>query len=128
MSEPTEQPEVQELVAVRVVETEGRSSLVQLDDYRRFYVPASKVKDGQVEQAALDKAVEYGIRWEAFLDLSELDIESLAHALRKAGIWTRDDLQRLDRKLIRIATKFISKAVQDAAHRAETHKLPRRTK
>ena len=76
MSEPTEQPEVQELVAVRVVETEGRSSLVQLDDYRRFYVPASKIKDGQVEQAALDKAVEYGIRWEAFLDLSELDIES----------------------------------------------------
>lgn len=115
-----------ELVPVRVIGERGRSVLVQTDDCKRWFVPTSKVKDGQVDRETLDKAVAHGVPWEDYLDLSNLTAEALALALRQAGIYTSDDLQQKDRKLIRISVNFIGQAVQEAAKRAAEVKPPRR--
>ena len=128
MTEPTEPQEAPELIPVRVLATEGRSSLVEIEGPRRYYVPAGKIADGHVSAGTLVKALEYGIRWEAFLEEPDVTPDTLAAELRKAGIWTRADLTRLDRKLIRIASSIISEAVFKAADRAEHNKLPRRKK
>lgn len=131
MSEPNEQKETTdapELIPIRVLEESGRSVLVEVPGPRRYYVPKSKIKDGNIEGPTLDKAQEYGVRWEAFLEPPDLSPETIAAALRHAGIWTLDDLKQRDRQLIRIATNLIGKAVYDAAERAATGKLPRRKK
>jgi len=122
--EQTEQPI--EWIKARVIETKGRSVLVEVEGPRRYYVPRAKVKDGQVEPSTLDKAIEYGIRWETFLEQPDVTPTTLAALLRQAGIWTREDLTRLDRKLIRIGTNIIGKAVFGAADRAAQNKPPRR--
>ena len=126
MNEPIEQSEAPQLIPVRIVKEQGRSTLVEVEGPRRYYVPRGKIKDGQVEQSTLDKAIEYGVRWDSFLEDVHLAPDELATILRKAGIWTLDDLKRLDRKLIRIGTNIIGKAVHEAADRAEHSKLPRR--
>jgi hypothetical protein len=53
------------------------------------------------------------------LDLSDITPERLAKMLRRNGIWTCDDLAAKDRKLIRIATNLIGRAVQEAAKRRQ---------
>ncbi len=73
-------------VPVMVVGTKGESALVEWD-LKRGYVPASSVKDGAVSPATLKRAIPYGVPWD---DLSE----GLATVMRKAGIWTTDDLAR----------------------------------
>jgi len=133
MTEPTEPQDAPELIPVRVLATEGRSSLVEIEGPRRYYVPTSKINNNHVSAGTLIKAIEYGIRWESFLDLDESERESLAGQLRNAGIWTRYDLTARDRRLLRMSIDGISNlelvtAVFSAAHRAEKNKLPRRNK
>jgi len=118
-----EQPK-QEPITVQVIGAQGRSTLVQTDDLRRWYVPSSKVKDGQVDKADLDKSPPYGIQWEAYLE--PILPETVALWLRKRGIYTADDLATRDRELIRIGTKLITEAVRQAAQEAAQQKPPKK--
>ena len=124
----TEETTEIELIPVHIIGEKGQSVFVQVEGPRRYYVPKSAVTDGKVPADVIAKGIEYGIRWEEYLDLSEITPDELASKLRKNGIWTHEDLQRRDRKLIRIATNTIGRAVQQAAKRAGERKPPRRKK
>ena len=112
-------------VPVRVIETKGKSALVQTEDFRRYYAPASKVKNGTIAQDDLDKCPEYGIPWEAYLGMDSITTGALALMLRQARIYTLADLQVRDRQLIRIGTNLIGRVVREAAERAAEAKPPR---
>ena len=114
------------MVPVKVMGEQGKSLLIQTVDFKRYYVPRSKVKDNQIDQADLDKAAIYGIPWEAYLGLDTVTTEALALMLRQSGIYTRADLQQRDRQLIRIGTNLVGQVVREAAQRAEAAKPPRR--
>ena len=61
--------------------------------YRRAYVPASKLKGNDIDAAVLEKCPAYGLDWAArFENLLGADI--LANELRRQGIWTADDFKR----------------------------------
>lgn len=123
MTEETVQPE---FIKVQVVGQQGKSVLVQTADFKRYYVPASKVKDGQVDKGELEKAALYGIPWEAYLGMDTVTTEALALMLRQAGIYTLADLRVRDRQIIRIGTNLIGQVVREAAQRADQAKPPRR--
>jgi len=123
----TEETEIKpEYIKVSVVGGEGKSVLVQTADFKRYYMPRSKVKDGQVEKSDLERAALYGIPWEAYLGMDTITTEALALRLRQAGIYTLSDLRARDRQLIRIGTNFIGQVVREAAERADKAKPPRR--
>ena len=117
-----------ELVQVKTIHTEGKSVLVQTEDFRRYFVPSTKVKDGHIDKAELDKAALYGINWEAYLSVEDITVERLSEMLRRSGLYTLADLEQRDRRLIRIGTKLIGQVVRDAAKRADEAKPPRRKK
>jgi len=112
-------------IKVRVIEEQGKSTLVQRADFRRYYVPTSKVVDGTVAQDDLDKCPLYGIPWEQYLGLDDMTADVLAWQLRHAGIYTLADLRVRDRQLIRIGTNTIGRAVREAADRAAQTKPPK---
>ena len=75
MSEEEKKERKPKLVAVKVIESKGKSALVQWadgEDLRRAYVPASKVKDGQCDEDALGAGIPYGVPWE---ELISIDID-----------------------------------------------------
>ena len=113
------------LKRVQVMGHKGKSALVQTDDLKRYYVPANMVKDDMIDEAVLLKGIRYGIPWEAYLGMDSASCETLGLMLRKAGIYTLDDLEVRDRQLIRIGTNFVGKAVREAARMAEQGKPPR---
>ena len=112
-------------VRVRVIETRDKSALVQLEDFRRYYVPVSKITDGTVSQADLGQCPPYGIPWEAYLGMDSITTGALALMLRQAGIYTLADLKIRDRQLIRIGTNLIGRVVREAAGQAAKAKPPR---
>ena len=125
-TEPTPEPKPEPpRVRVRVISERDKSVLIQTDDFRRYYAPASKVRDGTIAQADLDKCPLYGIPWEDYLGLGDVTADALALMLRQARIYTLDDLQVRDRQLIRIGTNTIGRVVRDAAERAAEAKPPR---
>ena len=126
--EPQDEPQqIQpEPISVKVIEARGDSVLVQVEGPQRYYVPRSAVKAGQVEADVIAQGIEYGIRWEEYLDLSSLTIDALASKLRRNGIWTQEDIETKDRRLAQMAWNVIGKAVRQAAKRAEEGKPPRR--
>lgn len=84
-------------VAVQCLEREGEAVLVQWldgEEVRRCYVPAAEIVGGKVAKSALKEGAPYGILWEEVLDTSQFTPENLARHLRKAGIWTRRDVER----------------------------------
>lgn len=84
-------------VVVQCLEREGESALVQWldgEDARRCYVPADEIADGKVAKSTLDEGTPYGVPWEDVLDTSKFTPQNLARQLRKAGIWTRQDVEK----------------------------------
>ncbi len=130
MIEETEQPiEQPTYVPIRVIETHGKSALIErVDDYRRYMAPIAKVGDREIDAAELEKCPLYGIPWERYLGLEDVTADAIAFSLRKVGIYTLADLQARDRQLIRIGTNLIGRVVRDAAERADAAKPPRRQK
>lgn len=125
-TEPVEEPAPEPpRVPVRVIEVRGKSTLIQTDDFKRYYAPSSKVRARQIAQSDLDKCPPYGIPWEGYLGMDSITGEALALMLRQAGIYTLTDLQARDRQLIRIGTKLIGQVVRDAARRADKAKPPK---
>ena len=123
-TETTEQ--IPELISVKIVGQRGDSVLIQVDGPQRYYVPKSAVEDNQVRADVIANGIEYGIRWEEYLDLSDITIDVLASKLRRNGIWTHEDLSQFDRRLAQMAYNLIGRAVRQAAKAAEDGKPPRR--
>lgn len=128
MSEQDEQTSDQaaERVHVCVIDTKGQSALVQTDDFKQWFVPVSAVSGNSIDRETLDRAILHGVPWESYIDTDAITGDGLARMLRKAGIHTQADLQQCDRRLIRIGTKLIGQAVQDAAQRARSAQPLRR--
>jgi len=104
-------------VAVKVIETRGQSALVEYQrggmPYRS-HVDTNDIQAGGVPAERLDDAP-CGIVWDIDLTGMERDVEL---ELKRAAIWTYEDLQRKDRTIIRIATDLLGKAIWDAARRS----------
>lgn len=82
-------------IAVEVVRRDGKSVLCAWMDgnqYRRAFVPASKLKGNDVDAAVLEKCPAYGVDWAKKFNLPGAD--GLANELRRQGIWTADDFKR----------------------------------
>lgn len=107
-----------ELVNVRVVDAKGLSVLVEFDrdgmPYRA-YVDAEDLQPGGVPAERLEDAP-YGVDWSS-LDFAGMEREA-ERALKRAGIWTYDDLQCKDRAVIRIAVDLVGAAIWETAKRS----------
>jgi len=92
-------------IQVNAVERRGKSVVVE---YVKGGVPnrkvvyMSKFADVSVEEGALERAPDYGVRWADALKgsevLTEKGKEELEAQMRQRGIWTADDLRRAARE------------------------------
>lgn len=107
-------------VRVRIIKAQGQSALVEWAGPHRAFVPISEIHQETVLSNVLEECPLYGIIWEEYLDLAQIKLacKGLAANLRRAGIWTLEDLQAKDRVVTRIAAKIIGKVVWSAAKRA----------
>lgn len=87
------------MVEIKPIAAKGKSVLVEWIDargmYRRGFVPVGKVKDQAVDLADLVKAIPYGLPWEQFIQITATP-ESIANSLRKQGVWTFEDLSKMN--------------------------------
>ena len=117
MTEPMIEENLDPLIPVKVIKTKGLSSLVEWDGPQRAFVPTIEIADGQVLASTLEECPPYGIVWENFIAFGEIE-GLVCTQLKKAGIWTYEDLQNRDRILNRIATNIIGAEVWRAAKHA----------
>jgi len=77
------------------VDHKADSALVEWIDeggnYRRVYVPLSRVEEGTVADKDLEKGIPYGLPWEDFV-IVEATPEGIANELRRQGCWRLEDL------------------------------------
>lgn len=81
-------------VSVRCIRHKGDAALVEWIDrgqYRRGFIPLSSIKDGTVKETTLKRAVPYGIPWEKCIKITATP-EEIANELRRAGMWTLEDI------------------------------------
>lgn len=90
------------------------------DQYRRAYVPTSKLKGNEITAATLEKCPAYGVDWATkFAAFPGADI--LANDLRRRGIWTSDDFRRGRREVNAAILKifvnpFVNELVKELAN------------
>ena len=66
---------------------------VQDEQPHRGFIPSSKIgKDNLVEEPVLNASTQYGVPWED-IKITQVTSEDIANSLRKAGIWTAEDLR-----------------------------------
>ena len=101
------------LVHVRIVETKGRSALVEWDDgcMHRVYVPVDSLDGKLCPDNVLREAPAYGVPWELLLDLSGVTPNAVADALRRRHIWTTEDAHTQSRALLTLGSGFIGRPV-----------------
>lgn len=101
---------------VRIVETQGKVTLVQWDDNEnrphRAIVPSNYVANdtmgmGMVDDEILNLGVEVGDDWEYLIGEINVTNQTIADALRRAGFWDWHDIERDPRN----AQNAIDKAV-----------------
>lgn len=93
---------------VAVVSYTGESSLVQWEDtagVHRAFIPRSEVKDGIVAYEILSAGIPYGEAWE-LRPLGCVGAERVAAALRRHGIWTREDARNVSRVRAALAEAY----------------------
>ena len=95
--EKVRKPVVKKLVVRTIREKDGRSLIEFIDRrqmIRRVFVSTDVIVDERVPDTVLAEAIPYGIPWEeAFAEAAKkCTPETRANELRKAGIWTEDDL------------------------------------
>jgi hypothetical protein len=111
-------------IAVKVVESKGKSALVQWrdgDDLRRAYVPADKVKGDQCDEDTLKAGIPYGVPWEQLITI-KFDPVAIARLLRQRGIWTSRDLEmnpNMLRRVVERATGLTAAPLRRAAAQYE---------
>lgn len=78
---------------VKLIAQSGAASLIEYVEtdgsLRRVWIPKSVLAGGLATLEELRQGIQYGLPWE------ELGVTpSVAHELRRRGIWTADDLRR----------------------------------
>lgn len=109
------------LIPVRVLETHGQSTLVEYEKDGmpyRSYVDSADIEDDVCPPERLQDAP-YGIVWE--FDFTDLARETEL-MLKRGGIWTYDDLNQHDRKLVRICTNLLGQRIWKAAKRGRNRR------
>lgn len=94
MDEPKEMKQKPNPIPVRLLNSSGVAALVEWESkgkLSRAMIQAEDYSDGCVEAAALAAAIPYGIPWED-VKFQNPKPEAVADALRRAGIWTKEDL------------------------------------
>jgi len=85
----------EQMITITVLRVEGKSALIQWltegPTYHRAYVPASKVKAGEVSDRVLARGIPYGVAWEKCIHITATP-ESIANDLRRRGIWRYEDI------------------------------------
>jgi hypothetical protein len=110
------------MAIVTKVRRKKHGQLVEFTDpdgrLRRVVVPPDAVSDeGEVDDEVLGMGIPYGLPWERII--GDLSAEAVADALRRAGIWTLDDL-RHDRQAAVVALQhaigaYVSQLTQAAS-------------
>ena len=115
--------ETSSLVPIKVLETHGKSVLVEYVDGEMPYrsrVDLDEIVDGECSAERL-RDVPYGIDWSGLaIDGAEM-ARRIEFELKKNKIWTYEDLQSRDRALIRISTNGLGRLVWDVAKKACKH-------
>jgi len=111
-----------DLVSVKVIETHGKSVVVEFEQDGmpyRSYVDPTDIEDDKCDLERLRDAP-CSITWN--FDFSDLARDAELE-LKKHGIWTYEDLQQKDRVIIRIATNLLGQRIWDAAKRGSNRRL-----
>lgn len=90
------------VLPVRVLQIDGQAALVEwtlVGDIYRAVVPVSRISAGYVRKKDLDAGIPFGIPWQDF-EPAGFSGAKLARELRRAGIWTRADLDANPRVVI----------------------------
>jgi len=82
---------------VTIIQPKGSAALVEWVDHGCIYrciVPRDEIgENGSVSQDVLDAGISYGTQWSA-VEPEIVTGEMIEQALRRAGIWTFEDLQK----------------------------------
>jgi len=84
------------MIPVRVITSKREAVLIEVQDggnLRRLIIPESYVKDGQVSEDDLDRAIPYGVPWELYLKPIVISPEDISNALKSNGVWTIEDFR-----------------------------------
>ena len=82
------------LVAVKVIRKKGLSALVEWEErkyIKRAFVPVKALDGDQCPAAELEHGIQHGEAWEECMGKPPTP-KQMADALRRAGIWTMEDL------------------------------------
>ena len=92
------------LIPVRALAVNQQSALVEWESktgIRRGSIPTAALDNGKVDATVLEAAIPYGVPWEE-VKFRNPTPDSLATALRQAGIWTKKDLFENTRAVVGI--------------------------
>ncbi|MFA5322355.1 MAG: hypothetical protein WC373_06735 [Smithella sp.] len=85
---------------VRVVSLKSNTALVEYSKkgyLNRRYIPDNSLELSDeiylVDEDVLEMGIQYGIEWESELHFS-VSVEDMANSLRKAGLWTPEDVEK----------------------------------
>ena len=104
MDTPPKAPKAEKPIAVRIIQDNGPTALVEWvvnkTDTRRAYVPKGVIQHldsgsgaGGVAPSELDAGTAYGVAWEEIVVVTATPQE-IGRQLRRHGIWTRRDMER----------------------------------
>lgn len=81
------------LITVRVVQSRGKSAVVEWVDKKKAFrkiVPVKDVDKGKIDKDILDKSPDYGVPWAKEVD-PKASPEDIENCLHNAGVWTSED-------------------------------------
>lgn len=91
---------------VDIVRMSGASALVEVKNpLRRVTIPRDVIKEDGVPEEILDAGIPYGVEWEEVL-AEGVTPSQIATSLRKAGIWTEEDLRKSPNDVARVLQMY----------------------
>lgn len=92
---------------VKIIETINKNILIEWEDdngLHRGTVPEETLNGNVIDDTMLSLAIPFGVEWEFVLEdfVGEMTPQNLASSLRKAGIWTFEDLRARPQKALQV--------------------------
>ena len=96
-------------MSVFIVKECGKTTLVEWRDgrLRRAYVPTDAVIDGMVDGEVLEAGANFGADWEDLCERATVTPNEVGEALRAAGFWTSDDIERAPLRAQAVVNKLV---------------------
>lgn len=94
---------------VREVKSLGPTVLVELEDEeygQQYLIPSEAVVDGYCSSDDLEMAIPYGVAWDEVIEIT-LTPEEVCTALRKKGIYTKEDFNNRYLTVQNVALKLV---------------------